>query len=231
MVNPDAADLLLRWGADETAVDRNGATPAAVIRRTDEAPEEHPTILRLVKWLEFADQDRTWRRRGLLVMCRAHPDRLRLVAHVSTNNTSESVGEPREGRNCRTKREERVETTTGDGGLGSGSGAQVWSTARRTGSVGKDAGLEAGPDGVLAWLMTQSDEGVFRNIVRFLYSESRQGTSKRRQLSVPQGGGGVFAVFLQLETLAAVPGVAPLFGCWCDINAQQHSSGTRTLIS
>ncbi|CAM9600902.1 unnamed protein product [Ectocarpus sp. 13 AM-2016] len=33
VVNPDAADLLLRWGADETAVDWNGATASAVIPR------------------------------------------------------------------------------------------------------------------------------------------------------------------------------------------------------
>ncbi|CBJ29888.1 similar to ankyrin 2,3/unc44 [Ectocarpus siliculosus] len=75
VVNPDAADLLLRWGADETAVDWNGATTSAVIPRIDEAPEENgPAILRLTKLLKFADQDRTWRRRGLLVMCRAHPE-------------------------------------------------------------------------------------------------------------------------------------------------------------
>lgn len=169
-VDPDAADLLLRWGADETAVDQNGRTPAAVIPRMDEAPEEHrPAILRLVKLLEFADQDRTWRRRGLLVMCRAHPDRLRLVADVFNNITAGFVGEPREGRNCRARREEeRVETTTGGGGLGSGSRAQAWSTTRLTGSVGMAAESEAGSDGVIAWLTTQTEEGVFRNIVQFL---------------------------------------------------------------
>lgn len=43
------------------------------------APEgDRPRLERLSKLLARAPQDRSWRRRGFLVMCRTHQDRLRL---------------------------------------------------------------------------------------------------------------------------------------------------------
>ena len=64
-----AADLLLRWGADETLTDNDGRTPKQLIKRAG-------TTKRLQKVLANAPADRAWRRRGMLVMCRAFPDKV-----------------------------------------------------------------------------------------------------------------------------------------------------------
>lgn len=63
-----AADLLLRWGADETATDTDGKTSAELIDRDTDLDG------RLGKMLANAPADRTWRRRGILVMCRPRAD-------------------------------------------------------------------------------------------------------------------------------------------------------------
>ncbi|CAB1115964.1 unnamed protein product [Ectocarpus sp. CCAP 1310/34] len=86
-VEPEAVDLLLRWGADETVVDDEGHTPYSYHfpAGADEAEwdeENRRTYKRLSKLLTHAPQDRSWRRRGFLVMCRTHQDRLRLVVDV-----------------------------------------------------------------------------------------------------------------------------------------------------
>ncbi|CBJ33459.1 inversin protein alternative isoform [Ectocarpus siliculosus] len=54
--------LLLQWGADETALDRDGKTPADLI---DESRPQHEAVRLL---LARAPADRAWRRRGWLVM-------------------------------------------------------------------------------------------------------------------------------------------------------------------
>ncbi|CAN0518337.1 unnamed protein product, partial [Ectocarpus sp. 12 AP-2014] len=59
------ADLLLRWGADETATDNDGNTPADFIQSSDESNG------RLQRLLANAPADRAWRRRGMVVMLRA----------------------------------------------------------------------------------------------------------------------------------------------------------------
>ncbi|CAM9441344.1 unnamed protein product, partial [Ectocarpus sp. 12 AP-2014] len=71
-------DLLLRWGADETIVSKRGETAADRIGthrnyRTELGDDERARSL-----LARAPAHRAWRRRGLLVLCRAHPDRLQL---------------------------------------------------------------------------------------------------------------------------------------------------------
>ncbi|CAM9796415.1 unnamed protein product, partial [Ectocarpus fasciculatus] len=60
------ADLLLRWGADETATDNDGNTPADLVK-SGAGPNE-----RLQRLLANAPADRAWRRRGMVVMLRAH---------------------------------------------------------------------------------------------------------------------------------------------------------------
>lgn len=64
----EAADLLLRWGADETITDDDGETAMDLIRSIG-GP--------LHRLLANAPADRAWRRRGMLVMCRAHSDQTR----------------------------------------------------------------------------------------------------------------------------------------------------------
>ena len=153
----DGADLLLRWGADETTLDTKGRTPSARIPKIAKAAEEdRPRLERLSKLLASAPQDRAWRRRGMLVMCRAHPDRLRLGAKLP--DTAEAIEQPQGRPSQRPRRSEvKVDVTRGDARGGSAGGAG-----------GNSAGGGGGGfDGVVAWLMAL-EEDVFRTIVGFL---------------------------------------------------------------
>lgn len=69
-LSDEAADLLLRWGADETITNNNGRTPVDLI----ESDATSSTARRLRRILANAPADKAWRRRGMLVMCRAHSD-------------------------------------------------------------------------------------------------------------------------------------------------------------
>lgn len=81
----DAVDLLFRWGADESATNSifgphlPGTTVADEWRRTvlrsQISNADETSVLKL---LERAQQDKAWRRRGWLVLCRIFPDRVRL---------------------------------------------------------------------------------------------------------------------------------------------------------
>eukprot|EP00903_Cladosiphon_okamuranus_P016609 g15321.t1 len=62
---PKTADVLLRGGADETITDNDGNTPKDLI---ENGSKQAPSLRRL---LANAPADRMWRRRGMLVLCRA----------------------------------------------------------------------------------------------------------------------------------------------------------------
>ena len=66
-----ASDFLLRRGADETVADVYGRTPEDLVI---ENASEDPTGRRLRRLLTNAPADRMWRRRGMLVLCRAHAE-------------------------------------------------------------------------------------------------------------------------------------------------------------
>lgn len=72
-------DVLLRWGAGESMVDEDGETPADVVgyfvEEQDRLPEDVEKVRKLVT---NAPADRAWRRRGYVIMCRAHPNKLQL---------------------------------------------------------------------------------------------------------------------------------------------------------
>ncbi|CAM9452242.1 unnamed protein product [Ectocarpus sp. 12 AP-2014] len=165
----DAADLLLRWGADETAVNSQGETVFSMVRQeiaiaTTEARRRPLEVIS--KLLARAPQDRAWRRRGFLVLCRAHPDRVRLAVEIpaaAVEATEQSQERPR--RRARTRQVkvevEVVGTNGGGGGAGARSGARTRIEAAREGTVG-------GFDGLLAWMMALAEEDVFRRIVGFL---------------------------------------------------------------
>ncbi|CAM9432987.1 unnamed protein product, partial [Sphacelaria rigidula] len=73
-LHQEAADLLLRWGADETAVDDNGHSAeqwigAGLEKSTRERRRQDMDSMR--KLLANAPADRAWRRRGWLVLYRA----------------------------------------------------------------------------------------------------------------------------------------------------------------
>lgn len=74
----EMVDLLLRWGADETVVDRDGNRAMDLVGSSlaeDDESRREDELVRLRKLLENAPADRAWRRRGVLALCRAFPDR------------------------------------------------------------------------------------------------------------------------------------------------------------
>eukprot|EP00752_Nemacystus_decipiens_P006479 g5833.t1 len=76
-------ELLLRWGADETIACSRGKTArdlANTCRIFNEVPGDDKRVLAL---LARAPADRAWRRRGLLVLYGAYPDRVRLVGDLA----------------------------------------------------------------------------------------------------------------------------------------------------
>lgn len=84
------ADLLLRWGADETATDNDGRTPQDLI---DGGKDEDR---RLRQVLANAPADRSWRRRGVVVMCRIHADK-----KLSKDSTRRAEKVLRQGKESR----------------------------------------------------------------------------------------------------------------------------------
>lgn len=88
-------EYLLREGADETAVDNLGwsALDLAGTKEYGQHLSRQHDLERVRKILTNASADRSWRRRGLLILCRAHPDRVRLHQehsgpHVSARTRS-----------------------------------------------------------------------------------------------------------------------------------------------
>lgn len=81
--------LLLRWGADETALDHDGHTPAELVGRSRIIGEhrEGEEVERLRELLRNAPADRAWRRRGFLVLCRAFLEKTRLIHESNGGDT------------------------------------------------------------------------------------------------------------------------------------------------
>ncbi|CAM9537291.1 unnamed protein product, partial [Ectocarpus sp. 6 AP-2014] len=141
-----AVDLLLRWGADETSFDNVeygddedgsyhvGCMPAEfwgyrVQQECFSAAEAAPVQVLLAD----AQKDRTWRRRGRLVLSRTFPDKVRMRAGGG-------------GANARMGRRVRVRGVA----------------AAASGDV-----RARGLNGVMTTVVGL-EEGVFRNIVKFL---------------------------------------------------------------
>lgn len=96
-----AVDLLLRWGADETALDKNGKTPAELLNFDDEDDESlsQDGVERVRLLLARAPADRAWRRRGWLVMIRARNVKDNVKDNVKENKEAEKKnGEDKEGK-------------------------------------------------------------------------------------------------------------------------------------
>ncbi len=130
--------VLLRAGADETAVNDAGHTPAERVR-LKLAP--HSQRLResaqaVLEKLARAPHDRAWRRRALWVMCRTHPDKVRLAVEVTEVS-----------RATRARVGEGGGEEPGDSPDGAGT-EDVWRVAAR--------------------VLDLQEEGIFRNVVGFL---------------------------------------------------------------
>ena len=124
-----AVDLLLRWGADETALDKNGKTPAELLNSDDEDDEDDESLSqdgveRVRLLLARAPADRAWRRRGWLVMVRARnvKDKVKNNAkedkEVASAAAEKKDGEDKEkggGNPPAKKRQTKTKTKTEEG--------------------------------------------------------------------------------------------------------------------
>lgn len=139
-------DVLSRWGASETIVNRIGEAPADVIgdnveeqkRRCAEDVEHVQTLL------ANAPADRAWRRRGYLTTCRAHHDRLQLKQEFSADVIPRVNGRAKAAR-------AQKNVSFGPSG---GSAAYV-----RTGSDWED---------IVVKVLGFEEEGIVRTIVGYL---------------------------------------------------------------
>ena len=84
----EVVDALLRAGADETIADMFGNKAADMIGKdVEEADRLAEDVERVRELLANAPADRAWRRRGYLVLCRAHPDRVQQHSQASSDTT------------------------------------------------------------------------------------------------------------------------------------------------
>ncbi len=164
-------DLLLRWGADETAVLEDGETPADALDIVHEnvyyenrtCSQDEIDRVRLL--LDRAPADRAWRRRGWLVMLRARASTaMGDINDSSSGNTglegsTAAGGETGEGRKVA-----RHEGGTGDAGGGRGQASRgVDAFGAENGGGGNEV-----LRGAVAWLVEMEPAGVFRAVLEFL---------------------------------------------------------------
>lgn len=122
-------DLLLRWGADETVVDVERMTPMDVVARKIAAcaglsGDPHGADFLQIMMADIsvvrdllrrAPADRAWRRRGFLVVCRAHPERA-----VPKQDCSKIPRSSAPNTRSRVKRERAQASGVDSGGGGAG---------------------------------------------------------------------------------------------------------------
>eukprot|EP00752_Nemacystus_decipiens_P004658 g4248.t1 len=159
-----AVDLLLRWGASETAVNDEGETPADMFEKgrhprpnsCSDAELERARIL-----LARAPADRAWRRRCWLVMLRSRTEKERSgrPGADSSSTSSSSTSTRTEGGGDRNK-------------VGRTDTADRWGPGGRgAGRAGAEEGEAAAGDSLSGWvaaLLGLESEGLFRAIVGFL---------------------------------------------------------------
>lgn len=151
-------DLLLRWGADENAVDSTGDTPA--FKWAINAPEHHVSWKNnksVRKLFERAPSDKAWRRRSWLVLCRAFRTRVQLKSE--TARTCPSLVQRVRARNA------GAEEWLGSGNVPSPGKADVHTAGALT-LEGRAAPI--GLSALVAKVVGLHDEGVFRAIMEFV---------------------------------------------------------------
>ena len=174
-----AVDLLLRWGADETAVDDNGKTPAETLDLRlpgylppGESRCSQEEIDRVRTLLARAPADRAWRRRGWLVMLRSRTAMAGSASReesscetddgvgVGSSASSAAAGGRRpEGRDhCKVARNERTERVD----------PKVPGKASTSEGLAETDGEGEGWNRLVASLLGLELEGVFRTVVGFL---------------------------------------------------------------
>ncbi len=136
-----AVDLLLRWGADETALNNRGQTPGDILEIQLEQSHNLWMFdeMESAQWLlDRAPQDRAWYRRGWLVMLQS-------------------------------RHSKASERRTGDGEFGGGRGGgceteDTYNSNRGFGTADAEERLRV----VVLPLLGRGFEGVFRTVVGFL---------------------------------------------------------------
>lgn len=158
-------DLLLRWGADEKAHNDNMLVPENVLDLENSVDFgcSDAEITRTRRLLEFAEKDRIWRRRGLLLMLRSRAiEEARGDSHDRGGIGGGGGGGNGDGDNEKeaggTGRAGCLRRRTGESAAGGGGGA---------GGCGSDA-RNAARGLSLMKMLPQIPECVFRTVVCFL---------------------------------------------------------------
>lgn len=95
----EVVDSLLRAGADENILNEGGHIAAAVVEEVESNGNHLPQdVVRVRELLANAPADRAWRCRGYLVLCLAHPYRLRQRENTSN---ADAGAERRTDSRCR----------------------------------------------------------------------------------------------------------------------------------
>lgn len=189
----DMVDLLVSWGADETAAaGTSGPTAFQIVPSVediDDAINIHEerddnfeeTVAKrdfVFTELERGPYERAWRRRRFVLLCRAHPDRMRLepaevAAGTAVADGGRTTRATATGGGCdKLARREDAGGVGAGGAAATGGGAVVVAAATLgDGSEGVEDGTTGDRcclDGVGAAWMIGLPEGIFRHIVTFL---------------------------------------------------------------
>ncbi|CAM9255015.1 unnamed protein product [Ectocarpus sp. 6 AP-2014] len=156
----DTVDILLRRGASEQAVDRNGKAPVDLFKRVQRryqsmgpmGDSEWPELERAIELLARAPADRTWRRRCWLIMLRERTNKERTI-HGGRRRKGKKVGNG-EG------------LLLGDGKRGGGN--SVRRSGRSRGRGGARAAVEVDLRGLVSVLVCLESDGVFRTILGYI---------------------------------------------------------------
>ncbi|CAM9743302.1 unnamed protein product [Ectocarpus sp. 12 AP-2014] len=173
-------DLLMRWGALETALDSLGKTPSDCLKLSaaqvadDVATQGHSVregmqreIQRAQALLARAPADRTWRRRCWLVMLRARAGRERKARSSSSSTGSdrtEAIDRKLVGHDEDDGSNKVGKTDAGGSGSGPMDGEKGGAGRTKRRMVAEEGVLT----GLVPALLDMKSEGVFRTIVCFL---------------------------------------------------------------
>ena len=156
-------DALLRWGADETALNNDGESPADLLDPAYEGGKcSQEDIERVRLLLARAPADRAWRRRGWLVMLRSRASRSKPIAGGGHEEGSSGASGGAEGNR-------KVARSEAAGGVADG--GEDGQASSGVGEVGNEMTVGEGHgvfrDAVVR-LVGLKPEGVFRTVLEFL---------------------------------------------------------------
>ncbi|CAM9473316.1 unnamed protein product [Ascophyllum nodosum] len=164
--NPDAAEILLRWGADEQSSVPTGKTARDLIPSIKDASDKDlPALEQLARLLAHAPRDRAWRRRGVLVLCRARlgVDRARRGA-----GRNDAGGVATRGHSTGGARKKQAKREVVFVGGASRTGACSAGSASSRGTARGEKVADSGSVDVVAWAVGLKQAVLFRKIIGYL---------------------------------------------------------------